>query len=143
MTDAHVERIVPATPERTWHAFTDPRELSAWFWPPGFATEALLEPRAGGRLRIASAPADMAVEGEVRTAIAPTLLRLTWRWAGEDLTTEVAIELLPHGGDTRLVVDHRGFPTDAMAVEHAQGWSDCLDRLAPHLADTDARGPRA
>lgn len=135
---ARVERVVAAPPARVWRALMDAAELAAWYWPPSFATEVTMEPWAGGAFRIASARVGMAAVGRVVAAEAPSRLELTWRWEGEALETAVVVTLAADGADdadaTRIVVEHRGFPTEVMAAEHAQGWSDCLDRLPGYLA---------
>lgn len=97
-----------------------------------------MEPWAGGAFRIASARVGMAAVGRVVVAEAPSRLELTWRWEGEPLETAVVVTLVADDGDradaTRIVVEHRGFPTETMAADHTQGWSDCLDRLPAFLA---------
>jgi len=129
MSGLTVERHIPAPPERVWRALTDPAELAAWFWPPRFETVAELETREGGALRIASAPAELAVTGTV-TAVDPGHgFSTTWRWDGEDIETRVTIALTPDGDGTRVTVRHDGFADGEAAAEHVRGWNDCLDRL--------------
>jgi uncharacterized protein YndB with AHSA1/START domain len=36
MTGLRIAQIMPATPERVWHAMTDSAALAAWFWPEHF-----------------------------------------------------------------------------------------------------------
>lgn len=132
---ARVERLVEAPIGRVWQALTDPDELAAWYWPPSFGTEVVLEPVAGGAFRIASVRVGMAAVGQVVAVVAPTRLELTWRWEGEALETGVVVELAADGPDRTLVaVEHAGFPTEEAATDHATGWSDCLARLPGFLA---------
>jgi uncharacterized protein YndB with AHSA1/START domain len=72
----------------------------------------------------------MAVEGTVLTFAAPNALRLGWRWAGEEHTTDVEIELQPAADSTaRVIVRHSGFATEGERDDHVDGWSSCLQRL--------------
>lgn len=132
---ARVERLVEAPVRRVWRALTDPAELAAWYWPPSFGTEVVLEPVAGGSFRIASTRVGMAAVGHVVAAEAPRLLELAWRWEGEELETTAVVALTAEGSERTLVaVEHAGFPTEETASEHATGWSDCLARLPGFLA---------
>lgn len=48
--DLVLERIIDAPPEKVFRAYTDAAILSQWFAPkPWFITDAVVEPRAGGR----------------------------------------------------------------------------------------------
>jgi len=129
---ARVERLVDAPLDRVWRALTSD-ELTAWYWPARFETDALVEAWPGGRLRIASAPMDMGVSGVVTDAAAPERLACTWRWDGEALETQVSIALARVDEGTEVAVIHDGFPTSDGARDHEQGWGDCLDRLVLHL----------
>jgi uncharacterized protein YndB with AHSA1/START domain len=62
--ELRLRRDLAAPPDRVWRALTDPEALAGWFWPERLAPAAELEPEEGGRYRIASAPAGMAVGGE-------------------------------------------------------------------------------
>jgi uncharacterized protein YndB with AHSA1/START domain len=57
-------------------------------------------------------------------------LAVEWRGRG-DLVT---IELVPDSDGTELTLVHERFTDDASRGGHAQGWSDCLDRLPGWLA---------
>jgi uncharacterized protein YndB with AHSA1/START domain len=133
MPVAVVTRSVPAPPARCWRAFTVAEELVAWFWPASFGTEAAIEARPRGGLRIAAPARDMGVRGRVLEAEAPRHLLVTWRWDGELGETVVAIDVEAEGDGSGITVRHDGFATDAEARDHEQGWSDCLDRLAGYL----------
>jgi len=48
--DLTLERILDASPEKVFKAYTDPAILSQWFAPrPWTITDAVIEPRPGGR----------------------------------------------------------------------------------------------
>ena len=133
-TELRLSRTLPRPAERVWHAFTDPTALASWLWPERFATTAEVDLRVGGRYRIEGPGAGMAVSGEYVAVEPPRRLVFTWRWEGEPEETLVTVELTPTGATTELVLVHERFADDARRDEHAQGWSDCLDRLPDWLA---------
>src|SRR5512142_2335481 len=45
-----VERVIDATPERVWEAFTDPAQIAKWWGPEGFTTTTQkMDLRPGGQ----------------------------------------------------------------------------------------------
>lgn len=134
---AQVSKTIAAGRPDVWRAFAEPDSLSAWFWPPRFATAATMDARPGGVWSIRSAPTTMGVSGVVVAAQPAERLELTWRWDGEDEETRVAITFAdaPGGGAagagaTVVGVEHSGFASEEAADDHAEGWADCLGRLA-------------
>jgi len=130
MVSLTVERTFPVPPERVWRGFTDPQELSAWFWPPRMEPTARIDAVPGGAVRIRSAVADLGVAGRVTDVDAPRLLAFTWRWDGEDGETRATLRFDADGDGTLLTVHHDGFHDEEAAANHVDGWNDCLDRLS-------------
>jgi uncharacterized protein YndB with AHSA1/START domain len=88
----------------------------------------------------------MAVSGEYVEVEPPGRLVFTWQWDGEDERTLVTVDLTATAGGTDLRLVHESFVDDAARDSHAQGWSDCLDRLPAWLAlpqsvDHEVGGP--
>ena len=129
-----LRRDLAAPPERVWRALTDPAALAGWFWPERLAPTAEVDLEEGGRFRVASPTAGMAVEGSYVEVEPPRRLVSTWSWDGEDAVTLVTIELAPAGGGTGLDLVHEGFADERARDDHVQGWTDCLDRLPGWLA---------
>jgi uncharacterized protein YndB with AHSA1/START domain len=129
-----LERTLTAPPDQVWRALTDPAALAAWFWPERLAPTAEVDMDEGGRYRIASRPADMAVEGTFVEVEAPRRLVCTWSWDGQDAETRVTLGLAPTAEGTRLDLLHEGFADEPTRDDHMQGWTDCLDRLPGWLA---------
>lgn len=134
MTALEISRSFTAPPERVWWALTDPAALAAWFWPERFGTTAEVDLRPGGRFRIAGPLVGMAVSGEYAEVVPPDHLVFSWQWDGEDERTLVTVELTATASGTDLRLVHDRFADDATRDSHAQGWSDCLDRLPAWLA---------
>jgi uncharacterized protein YndB with AHSA1/START domain len=133
MTSLHLTRTLSAPPERVWRAFTDPARLAAWFWPARFGTTVEVDLRPGGRYRIDGVSAGMAVTGSYLEVDPPQRLVFTWQWDGEEVETLVTITLATSTEGTELRLVHEKFPDGEASEQHAQGWSDCLDRLPRYL----------
>ena len=122
---------VAAGRERVFAAFTDPAELAAWFWPRRFDTSYRLDVREGGEFHVRSDVMDLGVRGRYLDVLPPSRLAMTWRWDGEDEQSHVLIELtVLAGAGTLVTVTHSANPTVEARDAHAQGWRDCLGRLA-------------
>jgi uncharacterized protein YndB with AHSA1/START domain len=130
MASLRIERTLPAPTVRVWHALTDETALGAWFWPARLHPRASVD-AAGFELRGDT----LAVRGQYREVVAPHRLRFTWQWDGEDGQTSVAIDLSGVDGATELTLRHHGFADDEARDAHIVGWTQCLDRLTPYLAE--------
>jgi uncharacterized protein YndB with AHSA1/START domain len=132
-----VRRLLAATPERVFQAWTDARLLSRWFFA-GETWTAKVEndPRVGGAYRI-----DMITpEGVVHTqsgvyrAIDPPR-RISFTWSNELVgDTLVVIELSARGDRTELVLTHYLPEQEVVERMHREGWEGCLASLERLLA---------
>lgn len=134
MESLELTRTFHTTPERLWHALTDPVALAAWFWPQ-LDNTVEVDLRVGGRYRITGPRAGIALAGEYLVVDPPERLVFTWRWEGEDELSRVTVELRPAGARTGLSLVHDRISDDATRDRFAAGWRDCLDRL-PGWLDT-------
>ncbi len=124
------EALVAASVDVVWREFTVAGRLAEWFWPPRVETTAVVEVRELGRWEVRSVPADLSIEGTVLQFEPPRALRLGWRWAGEEHTTDVEIALEPAAdATTRVIVRHSGFTSSEERDKHVEGWATCLQRL--------------
>jgi len=136
-------RFVPASPERVFAAWTDPKEVEKWWGPANVrCISAEIDLRVGGQYRIANELPDKAViwiEGVYERIERPNLLVFTWRVGAESSPTEiVTIRMTAQDRGTEVVVMHERIESPAMGNQHLQGWEGCLDGLVDFLA-TDGR----
>ena len=135
-------RLIPAAPERVWRALTDPSELATWLAP------GVVEPRAGGDVRIEFEGDDSLTTGTVLVWDPYSTLEYTWNYVGEDRSV-VRYELEPVDGGTELTLEHRLLQS-GQAVGYGAGWHAHLDALAASVqgvgtdwnADFEAALPR-
>jgi uncharacterized protein YndB with AHSA1/START domain len=130
-----LERLLPASVEDVFAAWTEPAQMARWLSPVGRA-EVDADVVMGGRLRVVMIDGDVRIEhdGEFLEVQPPTRLSFTWRsrFTG-DQPTLVTVELHDEDGATRLVLQHERLSPEAKA-SHEDGWGAILDRLATVLA---------
>ncbi len=111
MSDIHISRTYPDSPERVWRTVTDPELVPLWTStgrggkPEGFS------PEVGNRFRFVGKPVpgwDGIVYCEVLEVDPPALLRYSWSDSG-GTTTQVSYRIEPCGDGTRFCYDHTGF----------------------------------
>ena len=132
----HLEKVLPARPERVFAACVEPERLAEWWGPAGFTTPSLeLDVRDGGRFRITMQPPDgeaFHLRGEFAQIDPPRRLVYTFEWEEpdpDDQETVVTLSFLEHREGTRLVVDQRPFATEGRLALHDSGWTESLERL--------------
>jgi uncharacterized protein YndB with AHSA1/START domain len=127
-----VERRIAATPDEVFRYLTDPEKYTRW---KGHQAE--LDPRPGGRYRVRMGPEAVAL-GEYVEVEPPTRVVFTWGWEGSgDVppgSTMVEITLRADGDGTLLRLRHTGFPSEADADLHREGWQIYVGRLVEVLA---------
>jgi uncharacterized protein YndB with AHSA1/START domain len=132
----YLERPLEAPNSVVFAMFVEPRVFSRWWGPAGFTARAVeIDARVGGAYRIEMQPPESAafvLSGEYLVVDPPERLAYTFVYDvpdPDDRDTVVSISLFEFGSSTRLVVDHRGFATEARRSLHEQGWTETLDRL--------------
>ena len=132
---AKVDRILDASVEEVWEAWTDASLLADWIVAPGCHVEA--DVRVGGSFRF-----DMGCEGQPPVPHTgrylalerPRLIEFTWvsPWTGGE--SRVRIDLEPVGAKTRFRLVHEGLPDEANAKDHEAGWNDFARAAATRVA---------
>jgi uncharacterized protein YndB with AHSA1/START domain len=138
-----IERVVPASPERVFAAWTDPALLARWMSPFGRA-EAEVEPWVGGRLRVTMIGPDVRIDhtGVYRELVPGRRLVFTWQspYTGP-APSLVTVELEQVEAGTALTLVHEHLPADQVE-SHRGGWAPILDRLRSVLIADDPAGGR-
>ena len=135
-----IVRVIPATPEEIFDAWTDAASLAVWM-APGSVLRAVVEvdPRVGGRFRILMKGPDCDHEhtGEYLVLERPRRLVFTWISAEtQGRATTVSVELLARSpGETELTLVHEGLPDERAGERHRSGWGDILGKLAAELRE--------
>jgi uncharacterized protein YndB with AHSA1/START domain len=146
-----IERTIAASAEQVFDAFTDPEQLTQWWWPKGFtcpAAEADL--RVGGTYRLAMQWPDAIpsenqfahyMGGEYFEIDRPHRLVMSGRAAndeqGELFATLIELTLEDRNGSTALTMRQSYFepmPPPAALGGAEQGWNEQLDKLEQLLA---------
>lgn len=139
-TELTISRVIRASREKVFSAWTTPELLTKW-WGPGHVTcpEAHVDLREGGGYRLANLEADGSIvwiSGRFERVRVPEELVYTWNVSiipGE--ATLVRVKFLPHPDGTELVLVHERFAAEALRDMHLQGWGGCLDKLEAFIAD--------
>jgi uncharacterized protein YndB with AHSA1/START domain len=133
-----LQRLLSASPQEVFDAWTDPESLQQWFCPGTVSlTSVELDARVGGYFRIVmrDETKDLVHTGEYREITPPQRLVFTWRSSGTyGEETLVTIELHPRGNKTELVLTHERLPDTSSAGKHEGGWQDVVRKLAVYLS---------
>jgi uncharacterized protein YndB with AHSA1/START domain len=140
MRAATTRRLIRATPERLFQAWTDPIQLMQWWGPAGVeCIDAHIDLRVGGSYGIANRLPDGAIlwiTGTVEAVEPPRYLAYSWHAGPQDGAFErVTVRFEPAGTHTEVLVVHQRIPTDDLRQQHQAGWAGCLDGLERYLHD--------
>ncbi|MDA1298146.1 MAG: SRPBCC domain-containing protein [Chloroflexi bacterium] len=134
-----MSRVLAASPEQVFRAFTDPDWYGQWWGPEGTRSEVRqLDLQVGGAYRVDMHLPDGSLAvmyGRYREIDPPQLLAYSLAWEGDPTEMLVTLEFEPHEDGTELTVTHEGFTDQARAGQHEQGWASSLDRLVSLLAN--------
>jgi len=133
-----IDRVVNASPERTFQAWIDPHKLQKWFAPSEEMTvDASVDLRVGGKYRVAMG--EFVVEGEYHEVVRPKRLVFTWQWTNEPASNEmlVTIDFSEHPRGTRIRLEHTLLANEDARTQHQTGWDELLARLETLFADAD------
>ncbi len=135
-----VKRTFAAPRERVFRAWTDPKELAAWFAPsPDFTIVVpALDLRVGGACWVEMHHKSGAVHrlrSIYREVNPPKKLAFTWRWEPEATAEEtlVTIEFHDLGKSTEIILTHERFSSELEKEKHNHGWIGCFDQLGKFL----------
>jgi uncharacterized protein YndB with AHSA1/START domain len=149
--DVEFARLIDATPEEVFDAFTDPGGQEAFYGQddPGWIVRSWCDLRVGGVWTVEFGPSPRelyrhrhvfeVIERPHRLVLASTETRLD----GSSFDTKLEFTFEARGGQTLMTMTHRGFPTAELRDEHERGVPNAFARLErlirPSGAPTDAR----
>jgi uncharacterized protein YndB with AHSA1/START domain len=138
-----MRKVIRASPERVFHAWTNPDELTKWWGPKGVrCVSAEIELIVGGQYRIENELPDgtiLWIGGEFDTIEKPHFLSYTWIVETEDPTVEhVSVRFEPHESGTEVILSHAQIRTAALRDQHQHGWLGCMDGLLDYLSESGA-----
>ena len=132
-----VSRVIAATPEKLFDAFTKPDILLKWWGPEGASVgDHELDIRVGGRWRTAlenSMGGTFVCSGVYKAIERPRRIAFTWAWLqengepGHETLVDVSFEKVERG--TRLTVVQKTFENGAQRDLHGQGWHSTFNKL--------------
>ena len=141
-TTLRLKRLIPSPPEALFALWVEPAQLLKWWAPDGYEPAVdILDTRPGGRWRLILRRPDggaMATNGVFLIVEPPR--RLVFTWVREDQggarghETEVAVDLEPAPGGTRLVLVQQRFENKPARDNHTRGWSASIERMEKILA---------
>jgi uncharacterized protein YndB with AHSA1/START domain len=133
-TEIRIERVLPATIETVYDAWTRVELLTQWYCPnPAWDLKVQADVRVGGDYVVEMGP--HVVRGTYLEVEPPQRLVFSWKWdSSDDEPTRVQVELTEVADGTRMLLTHTGFSTAEEAANHQQGWEPELGRLADLLS---------
>jgi uncharacterized protein YndB with AHSA1/START domain len=140
-----VRKIIPASPERLFAAWTEPEQLRQWWGPESVVCiEAEVDLRVGGRYRIGNQFPDgrvMWITGTFHHIDSPRKLVYSWHIEPDSrIETGFKEELVTVSfdrttdGRTEITVTHERISDRTARDGHQQGWVGCLDKLAAYVS---------
>jgi uncharacterized protein YndB with AHSA1/START domain len=138
----YLTRVVPASRERVFAAWTTPDAVKAWFGPGDCEViDAQIDLRIGGKYSIMLSTERMgqcSVRGQYKEVQPPEKLIYTWRWEGSaeltDATSLVTVQFVPAGSATEIRLTHEQLPSPESRDNHGHGWNGALDKLVKYVA---------
>ena len=129
-----VQRLIRATREEVFAAWTDPESIAQWMCPGSIqSAEARLDVRVGGKFRIVMKEGVKEYDhtGEYQVVDPPSKLVFTWISKGTDnRPTLVTVELQDLDPYCQLTLTHERFVTPEAVRQHEGGWTDIVNKLA-------------
>ena len=134
-------RVLAASRDAVFAAWTDPAILVKWWGPEGFTTpEHTMDVRPGGAWRtvmVSPKGEALTVSGVYREISPPKRLVMTWGWENDGKRGhETVIELTfqPTAAGTRLRLVQSVFESAEQRDNHNMGWASSLNDLERLLA---------
>lgn len=127
-----VTKVIRATPEEVFEAFTDPEIMTKWFYgDEGWTADISNTLEVGGKYTLimhATNGNDYVHAGEYKVIAPPEKLVFTWN-SDFAQNTVVTVHFRSVGGGTEITLEHEFLPTPEAREDHRRGWTICLGNL--------------
>lgn len=134
LTDITVSRTLPASPEKVFDLWIDPKSPGG----PWFGTERVILNAVVDGLFYSAVKHEGRIwphYGRFVRLERPRLVEYTWvSEATKGVESIVTLAMEPRGGETEVTLRHSGVPDDEMGRRHKDGWTWILNTLAEGLA---------
>ena len=132
-----IKRLIKASRDQVYAAWTDPAQLKQWFGPENVQTHDLVaDVRVGGKFRwdLSNPEGEkMTARGEYRELQPGKKIVFTWQWEDdvdwENHISIVTVELYDRDGGTELRLTHEQLPNEESRDGHTRGWESALNKL--------------
>jgi len=144
-----LERVFDAPRALVFEACSKTEHINRWMCPTGFTIPSSTgDFRVGGKWRSNMQAADgepYPMEGVYEKIVANELIVTSHSWIGDDDKPEhwttLTFRFEDAGpGKTRLIMEHVNLRSKQSRDNHIEGWTMCLDKLGPLLAELQKKG---
>ena len=140
-----ISRVFDAPRSLVFKLWTAPEHLARWWGPKNFSVPSVtMDFRENGQWRScirSPEGSDYWASGSYREIVAPSRLVFTFRWEEEGaIDTLVTVTFEDAGNGTRVTFQQTPFSSVEERDSHAEGWGECLERLAHHLNEWNRSG---
>jgi uncharacterized protein YndB with AHSA1/START domain len=141
--ELRAERLIDATPEEVFDAYTDPEQMKGWFTilDPGMMVENEIDLRVGGQWVSSWGFSDDEMFRETQTfEVVDRPHRLVSRSIGSDSeghsqVTHVEVTFKDEGGKTLMTIVQSGFVDESTRdFFESTAWEGFFDRISAYLA---------
>jgi uncharacterized protein YndB with AHSA1/START domain len=128
-----VTKVIKATPEEVFEAFTNPEIMTEWFYgDEGWTVDVSNTLEIGGKYILNMIKPDgkeYKHTGEYKVIAPHEKLVFTWN---SDFAQDTVVTVYFRGvaGGTEITLEHEFLPTAEVREDHRKGWTICLGNLA-------------
>lgn len=136
-----VKRLISATCQEVFAAWSQAELMSKWFYPArsGWKSTASNEFKVGGHYELIMIAEDGTTY--LHTGIYKEIIsnqKIVFTWNSDSIkNTLVTIELRPVDNKTEITLTHELLPNEEQYESHQGGWNECLDNLKNFLGKKD------
>jgi len=131
--ECRVPRVIKASPERVFRAWTDPARAKGWLSNGG---DLILQPQVGGLFFLDMVYGDHTYPhyGRYLKVDPSRLLEFTWVSQGTlGKESIVRVDFEDADGGTKVTLTHSGLPDEKLKKDHEGGWIELLEWLEARL----------